>query len=72
MQGMRYYKNIGLGFKTPSEAIEGSYVDKKCPFTGKNGHNYYHRHCNDHYIDNNMIITHHRHPQAMSLSEVVS
>ena len=33
-QGMRYYKSIGLGFKTPKEAIEGSYVDKKCPFTG--------------------------------------
>ena len=32
--GMRYYKSIGLGFKTPKEAIEGSYVDKKCPFTG--------------------------------------
>lgn len=31
---MRYYKNIGLGFKTPKEAIEGTYVDKKCPFTG--------------------------------------
>ena len=31
---MRFYKNIGLGFKTPKEAIEGSYVDKKCPFTG--------------------------------------
>ena len=31
---MRYYKNIGLGFKTPQEAIDGSYVDKKCPFTG--------------------------------------
>uniref|UniRef100_A0A8C5T110 Small ribosomal subunit protein uS17 n=1 Tax=Laticauda laticaudata TaxID=8630 RepID=A0A8C5T110_LATLA len=29
----RYYKNIGLGFKTPKEAIEGSYIDKKCPFT---------------------------------------
>lgn len=26
-------KNIGLGFKTPREAIEGSYIDKKCPFT---------------------------------------
>jgi ribosomal protein uS17 len=23
-----------LGFKTPKTAIEGSYVDKKCPFTG--------------------------------------
>jgi hypothetical protein len=22
-----------IGFKTPAEAIEGSYVDKKCPFT---------------------------------------
>mmetsp|Transcript_13234 Transcript_13234/g.49469 ORF Transcript_13234/g.49469 Transcript_13234/m.49469 type:complete len:160 (-) Transcript_13234:171-650(-) len=32
--GTRYYKNVGLGFKTPREAIEGTYVDKKCPFTG--------------------------------------
>ncbi len=31
---MRYYKSIGLGFKTPKTAIEGVYVDKKCPFTG--------------------------------------
>ncbi|CAH2286328.1 40S ribosomal S11 [Pelobates cultripes] len=30
----RYYKNIGLGFKTPREAIDGTYIDKKCPFTG--------------------------------------
>ncbi|XP_006888461.1 PREDICTED: 40S ribosomal protein S11-like [Elephantulus edwardii] len=30
----RYYKNIGLGFKTPEEAIEGTYIGKKCPFTG--------------------------------------
>ena len=30
----RWYKNVGLGFKTPREAIEGAYVDKKCPFTG--------------------------------------
>lgn len=22
-----------VGFKTPAEAIEGQYVDKKCPFT---------------------------------------
>ncbi|XP_004707454.1 40S ribosomal protein S11-like [Echinops telfairi] len=29
----RYYKNIGLGCKTPKEAIEGTYTDKKCPFT---------------------------------------
>ena len=33
-KGVRYYKNIGLGFKTPQEAIEGHYIDKKCPFTG--------------------------------------
>ena len=31
--GPRYYKKIGLGFKTPQSAIEGVYVDKKCPFT---------------------------------------
>ena len=30
----RYYRSIGLGFKTPKSAIEGNYVDKKCPFTG--------------------------------------
>uniref|UniRef100_A0A8C6MNK5 Small ribosomal subunit protein uS17 n=1 Tax=Moschus moschiferus TaxID=68415 RepID=A0A8C6MNK5_MOSMO len=30
----RYHKNISLGFKTPKEAIEGNYIDKKCPFTG--------------------------------------
>ncbi len=24
---------MGLGFKTPREAIEGHYIDKKCPFT---------------------------------------
>lgn len=32
--GFRFYKDIGLGFKTPKLAITGSYVDKKCPFTG--------------------------------------
>eukprot|EP00879_Flechtneria_rotunda_P000053 GHRR01000083.1.p1 GENE.GHRR01000083.1~~GHRR01000083.1.p1 ORF type:complete len:157 (+),score=30.32 GHRR01000083.1:105-575(+) len=32
--GNRWYKNVGLGFKTPREAIEGTYIDKKCPFTG--------------------------------------
>merc|ERR1712087_1032339 len=32
--GYRYYKNVGLGFKTPTTAIEGKYIDKKCPFTG--------------------------------------
>ncbi|KAF9123759.1 hypothetical protein BGW39_008715 [Mortierella sp. 14UC] len=30
----RWYKEVGLGFKTPKEAIEGHYIDKKCPFTG--------------------------------------
>merc|ERR1712018_382050 len=30
----RYTRNVGLGFKTPREAIEGHYIDKKCPFTG--------------------------------------
>jgi len=30
----RYWRNVGLGFKTPKEAIEGTYIDKKCPFTG--------------------------------------
>ncbi|MCL4160461.1 UNVERIFIED_CONTAM: hypothetical protein GTU68_053019, partial [Idotea baltica] len=29
----RYTKSVGLGFKTPKAAIEGTYVDKKCPFT---------------------------------------
>ncbi|KAF5732838.1 40S ribosomal protein S11-like [Tripterygium wilfordii] len=32
--GNRFWKNIGLGFKTPREAIEGTYIDKKCPFAG--------------------------------------
>merc|ERR1719232_530171 len=31
--GVRFYKKIGLGFKTPQTAINGGYVDKKCPFT---------------------------------------
>ena len=34
LKGVRYYKNVGLGFKTPKEASEGTYIDKKCPFTG--------------------------------------
>lgn len=30
---IRYWKNAGLGFRTPKEAINGKYIDKKCPFT---------------------------------------
>ena len=33
-KGLRYVRNVGLGFKTPKLALEGSYVDKKCPVTG--------------------------------------
>ena len=33
-KGSRYVKNIGLSFKVPKTAVEGKYVDKKCPFTG--------------------------------------
>ncbi|KAK8237983.1 40S ribosomal protein S11, partial [Phyllosticta capitalensis] len=32
--GRRWHKDVGLGFRTPKTAIEGSYIDKKCPFTG--------------------------------------
>ncbi len=31
---IRYWKNVGLGFSTPKTAINGTYVDRKCPFTG--------------------------------------
>ncbi|EEC47188.1 predicted protein [Phaeodactylum tricornutum CCAP 1055/1] len=31
---MRFVKSVGLGIKTPAAAIEASFVDKKCPFTG--------------------------------------
>lgn len=27
-------KNIGLGFKTPKETIEATYIGKNCPFNG--------------------------------------
>ena len=30
----RYWRNVGLSVKTPEEAKNGTYVDKKCPFTG--------------------------------------
>ncbi|KAJ2159863.1 40S ribosomal protein S11-B [Coemansia sp. RSA 552] len=32
-KNIRWYKDIGLGFKTPATAISGTYIDKKCPFT---------------------------------------
>ena len=31
----RFFCNPGLGFKIPSEAKTGNYIDKKCPFVGK-------------------------------------
>eukprot|EP00042_Codosiga_hollandica_P002768 m.12334 g.12334 ORF g.12334 m.12334 type:complete len:156 (-) comp17411_c0_seq1:66-533(-) len=31
---LRFTRNVGLGFKAPSEALHGKYIDKKCPFTG--------------------------------------
>jgi small subunit ribosomal protein S11e len=34
MNTVRYFKKVGLGFSTPSEAVHSTYVDKKCPFTG--------------------------------------
>mmetsp|Transcript_23299 Transcript_23299/g.49873 ORF Transcript_23299/g.49873 Transcript_23299/m.49873 type:complete len:161 (+) Transcript_23299:78-560(+) len=30
----RMVKKVGLGFATPKEAVEGNYIDKKCPWTG--------------------------------------
>ncbi|TKR95565.1 hypothetical protein L596_009715 [Steinernema carpocapsae] len=30
----RYVRKVGLGFKPPREAVEGTFIDKKCPFTG--------------------------------------
>ncbi len=34
MHAVRQFKKVGLGINTPSDAILGTYVDKKCPFTG--------------------------------------
>lgn len=31
---LRFWRSVGLGVKTPATAIEGTYIDKKCPFTG--------------------------------------
>lgn len=33
-QRARWYKNIGLGIKTPAAAVNGKYIDNKCPWTG--------------------------------------
>ncbi|CAN0914052.1 40S ribosomal protein S11-2, partial [Linum grandiflorum] len=33
-RGDRLQRSVGMGFRTPKEAIEGNYIDKKCPFTG--------------------------------------
>jgi len=30
----RFVRDVGLGFKAPVHAVKGTYVDKKCPFTG--------------------------------------
>lgn len=30
----RWFKNIGLGIKTPAAAVNGKYIDHKCPWTG--------------------------------------
>lgn len=30
----RFVKRVGMGFKTPKLAIEGKYIDHKCPWTG--------------------------------------
>ncbi|KAM3374317.1 hypothetical protein P3S68_013031 [Capsicum galapagoense] len=31
--GNRYFKSIGLGFKTLAKLLKRTYIDKKCPFT---------------------------------------
>ncbi|KAG9008092.1 hypothetical protein FRB94_013749 [Tulasnella sp. JGI-2019a] len=33
MKVKRWTKDVGLGFKTPTEALTGTWIDKKCPFT---------------------------------------
>ncbi|CAG5123686.1 unnamed protein product [Candidula unifasciata] len=33
-KNLRFVQSVGLGFKTPREAIDGTYIDKKCSFTG--------------------------------------
>ncbi|KAL9716266.1 40S ribosomal protein S11-B [Leucoagaricus gongylophorus] len=31
----RWTRDVGMGIKTPLEAMNGTYIDKKCPFTGQ-------------------------------------
>jgi hypothetical protein len=31
--GRRWYKDVGLGFRTPKTAIEGTYIGEKCRLT---------------------------------------
>ncbi|XP_014277397.1 small ribosomal subunit protein uS17 [Halyomorpha halys] len=33
-KSLRRVRDVGLGFKTPREALDGTYIDKKCPFVG--------------------------------------
>ncbi|RHZ44612.1 hypothetical protein Glove_718g15 [Diversispora epigaea] len=35
LKNNRWYKDVGLGFKTPKDAIEGHYIDKKCPWASQ-------------------------------------
>jgi small subunit ribosomal protein S11e len=30
----RWFQDIGLGIKTPAAAVNGKYIDNKCPWTG--------------------------------------
>ncbi|KAI5169919.1 small subunit ribosomal protein S11e [Pancytospora epiphaga] len=34
IQSKRFYRDIGYGIKTPETAINATYIDHKCPFTG--------------------------------------
>ncbi|KAJ7893623.1 hypothetical protein B0H14DRAFT_3427283 [Mycena olivaceomarginata] len=60
----RWYKDVGLGFKTPAEAINGSYIDKKCPFTGDIS-------IRDRILTGKVVstmstkMTHHYHPEGL-------
>merc|ERR1712078_583968 len=33
-KAVRWWRNVGLGYRTPKSAVEGKYIDDKCPFTG--------------------------------------